>query len=314
MKIAVLGAGAIGSLIGGLLKKSGEEVYLVDIQSDHVEAINERGLLISQEGKDDEKIAIPATTDPSSVGVVDIVILMTKTQDTMVALKGALSLIGPQTFVVTLQNGLGNPEKIAGFVNKDNIVAGTTMMGGIKKGPGHVLKKQPVGAVHSIKKWVGQNNEAVRQIGRVLSAAGMHTEVFDDVEQLIWKKLVLAGGFSALTAITRLNIDDLLGVEEGKWLIQRVIREIVEIANKKGIDLNFEEELEHTMSIFKGTKAIKGHITSLCYDVLNGRTTEIGSLNAAIAAEAETLGFEAPYNKTLANLVKIIEKTYDKRL
>ncbi|MFC1931337.1 ketopantoate reductase family protein [Chloroflexota bacterium] len=311
MKIAVLGAGAIGSLIGGMLKKSGEEVYLVNIHPEHVEAINQRGLLISQAGKDDEKIAIPATTDPGSVGVVDIVILMIKTQDTVAALKRALSLIGPQTLVVTLQNGLGNPEKIAGFVNRDNIIAGTTTMSAIKKAPGHVVNEFPGGAVHSIKKWVGQNNEAVQKIAKVFSDAGMRTEVLDDLDQFLWKKIAIVGGFSALVGITRLKIGDLLSVEEGEWLIRRVIREIVEIANKKGIKLNLEEEHERAMSYFK---SIKGHVSSLCLDVLNGRTTEIDSLNGAIAAEAQALGLEAPYNKTLANLVKIIEKTYDKRL
>ena len=148
-----------------------------------MEAINQRGLLISQKGKGDERIEIPATTDPDSIGVVDVVIVMTKTQHTMIALKGALSLIGPHTFVATLQNGLGNPEKIAKFVNEENIIAGTTTMSAIRKDPGHVVNVYPVGAVNSIKKWVGQNNEAVRRIAGVFSAAGMHTEVLDSLDQ-----------------------------------------------------------------------------------------------------------------------------------
>jgi 2-dehydropantoate 2-reductase len=165
--------------------------------------------------------------------------------------------------------------------------------------------------VHSIKKWVGQNTKEVQQIANIFTDAGMQTEVLDDLDQLLWKKIVIVGGFSALVGITRLKIGDLLDVEEGEWLIRRIIKEIIEIANKKGIKLNLEEELQRAMYYFE---SIRGHVSSLCLDVLNGRTTEIDSLNGAIATEAQALGLEAPYNRTLANLVKIIEKTYDKRL
>ena len=116
---------------------------------------------------------------------------------------------------------------------------------------------------------------------------------------------------SGLAFNRRVGDGDLLDLDEGEWLVRHVIQEIIEIAKKKGIHLDLEDELERTLSYLE---SVRGHVSSLCLDVLNGRSTEIDSLNGAIAAEAEALGMEAPYNRTVANLVKIIEKTYDKRL
>lgn len=312
MKIAILGAGAMGCLIGGLLKRSGEDVYLIRRQPDWVDAINKNGLIISEAGQADLRVTIPATGDPQSIGIVDLMVILTKTPDTRDALRNSLSLIGPRTMVLTLQNGIGNAETIAELVDPNNIILGPTTIGSVSGEPGHVTARPPVAAsVTSIKKWQGENTEMVQRIAAMFTKAGMKMEAVEDIDYLLWKKLTMYGSVAALVGITRLNQDDLLAVTEGTELIRETMREIVEIANKKGIPLNFEEEFERDISVFKSA----GHrMPSLGYDVIGGRKTEIDYANGAIVAEAAKLGIKAPYNRMLTNLIRIIEKTYDKRV
>ncbi|TAK36484.1 MAG: 2-dehydropantoate 2-reductase [Chloroflexota bacterium] len=312
MKIVVLGAGAVGSVIGGLLKRSGEDVYLIRTNREWTETINLKGLTISEDGKADINVLVPAATDPAVVGGADLVVVMTKTPNTRDALKNASRIIGPSTLVLTLQNGLGNAEKIAEFVDPANIIIGTTTISAMAKAPGHVENmRHMAGTMNYIRKWQRSNSEDVQRVASTFTAAGMGTEILEDLDQLLWKKLLMHTGIAALAGITRLNLADLLAVSDAQELIRALIAETMAVANAKGVALDLQEELEHAQQVFLSTGP---HINSMCYDMTHGRKTEIDSSNLAVAAEAERMGLAAPYNKAIGLLVRVIEQTYDKRL
>jgi 2-dehydropantoate 2-reductase len=138
MNIAVVGAGAMGSLFGGLLAESGENVTLVDIWKEHVEAINEKGLKTT--GINGERmVKVRATTNHFEVGIVDLILLFVKSYDTVQASENSLPIVGDETVFLSLQNGLGNINKIAGVVGGNRVVRGVTAHGSTVLGPGEIL-------------------------------------------------------------------------------------------------------------------------------------------------------------------------------
>jgi len=138
MKICVLGSGALGSTFGGLLTEAGFEVYLIARWEEHVHAMNTEGLKIV-EGSSERVVKVRATTDCAEAGPADLVIFLVKSFDTKEAIEKAQALIGPQTMVLSFQNGLGNEEILAEVVGPERVIGGKTYVGGVLVGPGHVI-------------------------------------------------------------------------------------------------------------------------------------------------------------------------------
>jgi len=312
MKIAIMGAGALGCAFGGLLHKAGEEVWLIHHAKSHVQTINERGVILSI-GKEEEVVRPKATTTPTEVGTAEVIVFFTKSYDTATAAREAIPMVGVDTYAVTLQNGIGNVEAIADGLGIDRILYGTTTFGGFLKEPGHVVVDVPPGrgVDVNIGDWSKKKSQTLLKVCDVFNHAGIRTETPDNLDQLVWTKLAMAAGTGMTTALVNLRIGDLLDQKEGEELMSLVIKETVEIANKKGIKLDAQDTIKFIISV---TKAHKEHISSMLKSILNKKRTEIGSLNEAVAREAEKLGLSAPTNKAVALLIRVIEKTYNQRV
>jgi len=303
MKIAVIGAGAMGSLYGGYLSKVSDEVYLVDVWQQHVDSINAEGLSIQE--KDKNIVVNPrAVSSAESVGYVDLAIVFVKSIITGSALEKNAALLGPDTIVLSLQNGYGNIEQIAEYVKIDNIIAGTTAHGATMLAPAHI-KHAGIGETHI--GWVqNKNDDRIDGIAEILQKAGFETVVSDNVMELIWSKLIINVGINALTAILKVQNGGLLKQQETRILMRMAILEAVNVAKSAGIDFNGEEMVNKVMDVAFATEENK---SSMLQDILNNRKTEIDTINGAIVKEGQKYSVDTTVNLVLTNLVKALEKS-----
>ncbi len=305
MKVAVLGAGAMGSLFGGLLARAGHEVWLIDVWHEHVKAIRERGLRIRRKGGELLLRDLKAVSSPEEVGVVELVLVFVKSTATEKAIKGARVLLGEGTLVLTLQNGLGNVEQIATVVPISKILAGTTAQGATVIGPGEIYHAGE--GPTAIGQLEGPPLERVREIARAFNSAGIPTEVSENVMGLIWGKLLVNVGINALTAITGLKNGELLDYPETVELMEMAVSEAWEVAKRKGIHIPSEDPVAHTKQVARATAENR---SSMLQDVLNKRKTEIETINGAVVRLGREVGVETPVNKVLTNLVLMLERRY----
>lgn len=304
MKIAVLGSGAMGCLYGGNLSLAGFDVTLIDVWKDHVDAINSGGLRIEECGKDRIVGNISAVTDFSSMGTVDLLIVFVKATMTRQAVEEAKNLVGPDTMVLTLQNGLGNVEKISEVVGSDKVIAGITGHGSTMLGPGHI-RHAGIGDT-DLGELDGARTERLEKLAGMLEKAGFSVNISSNVTGLIWGKLLVNIGINALTALTGLSNGQLLDFEETTEILEKLVTEAWSVAEKKHIILG-NDPVEHTKEIARLTA---GNRSSMLQDVMRKRVTEIDVLNGAIVDEGRKLGVPTPVNAVITDLIKVKHHTY----
>lgn len=310
MRIGVIGAGAIGCIIGAFLSKSGHDVWLVDIWAEHINRIKENGLLLTHPDGQDETVSVKAVNDPARVGVCDLVLFSIKAYDTAMAARQAASMVGPNTYALTVQNGIGNVEAIVAELKMERVFYGATVLTGKMSGPGHVLLSSPIGSrvVMQIGEYGNLISAQLERVVEIFTQAGLKTEISEHPDVFLWAKLAGACTMASLDTLTRLRHGDVIDLEEGRELVALIIDEIVQVAKLKGIKLDADRLFAQIEEICHQTQH---HYASMLADVLHHRRTEIDSLNGAIVREAEALGLSAPVNKTITRLVKMLEKTYD---
>ncbi|MDI6602044.1 MAG: ketopantoate reductase family protein [Thermoanaerobacteraceae bacterium] len=305
MRIAVLGSGAMGSVFGGKLTESGEDVTLIDVWKEHVDTMNKDGLHLEGIGGD-RFIPVKAVTSTGNIdGKVDLIIVFVKSSFTETAVKEALPIVGEDTLVMTVQNGLGNAEKIAGIVGEKRTIAGVTGNGGTLLGPGHV-RHAGVGDT-IIGPLNGDVTEKVEEVARVLSKAGLPAKVSTNVPGLIWGKLIANIGINALTAILRVQNGYLVEHRNAEKLMEQAVKEAVEVCNAKGIKLEYDDPVEHCKDVARATAT---NFSSMYQDMSNKRITEIDYINGAVVSEGAKLGIPTPVNEVLVELIKALEEGY----
>lgn len=303
MKIAIIGAGAMGCLFGALLKESGADVHLLDIAVDHVAAINRRGLTLEHEGCR-RRVTIPATTRSQDIGPVELAIVFVKSTATGAAVKNSLGLLGAQSLVLTLQNGLGNPEIIAEHIPAGRVLAGTTAQGATLLGPGAILHAGT--GITRLGFWQKNGAGAIEPVLDLMNAAGIETEVVDDVRALVWNKLLINIGINAITALTGIRNGQLPELAVTREISRMAVREAQAVAQSLGIAV-MPDAAEHVFAVARATGANR---SSMGQDVDARRLTEIGTINGKIVELARRQGLDAPVNFTLTALVETLQTHY----
>ena len=302
MKIAVVGAGAMGSLYGGLLSKN-NEVFLVDIWKEHVDAVNSKGLIIT-EPEGDVLVTPKAVTAIDEIGTADLLILFTKCTNTKSALDNARALIGPDTILLSLQNGYGNAEDMADYADSSRILVGTTGHGCSIKEPGHIIHagkgETHIGAV-------SENQSRALDIARVLSDAGFETHVSSNIMELVWKKLFVNIGINPITALLSLPNKAIAENPAAKKASAFAVCEAVAVANAGGMNFDESAILESVITVAENTGE---NTSSMLADVLKCRQTEIIKINGAVVKKAAELGVPAPINEMLTLLIQARENSY----
>lgn len=309
-KIAILGAGAMGSLVGAFLIRGGADVILVDPYEAHMDTIRTTGLTMHI---NEETICqqIPTCYHADQAGPVDVVICLVKSLFTEKALLEAKALFKPSTLILTLQNGLGNADTISHLFSPDRILQGVMKITSQLNAPGeltsHILPEMT--AIH-----IGTMNGNTDAIVAAQSLAvywckgGLKAEYHDNINDFIWGKAVNNIAINSACAITRLNIGSFLSEPKGWFITEQCIREVIAVANAKGIKLNFNTVTE---SIQKNTIPKFGsHYPSTAQDVMNKETTEIETLNGAIVKYGKRLGIPTPYNECMAAFIQVIQNHY----
>lgn len=308
MRIAIMGAGAMGSMFGGMLKKAGADVWLVDGWREHMDKIRADGLLMST-GDGDELVELNATTDPGEPGTMDVVVLLTKTNLLEQSTRDALPMIDDQTIVLGLQNGLGHDETIAAVIPEDQVLFGFCEIGADLLGPGHIQIHLGDGSI-KFKPVNGVVQDKHQDLANMFGLGGINATIEDDIETAIWNKLSINVCFNATCALTRLHAGDMAAHPASPVLLESILEEIISVAQAKGVQLDSNALLAKMKKL---GAAAGTHYPSLAQDVKNKRSTEIMALNGAVAREAEKVGVSAPVNATIASLIAILQDTYEKQ-
>jgi 2-dehydropantoate 2-reductase len=300
MNVAVLGAGAMGSLFGGLLAEAGTPVTLVGRSGEHVSAVAERGLRIEATDGEVRTVEVDATTDPAAVADADLVVVFVKSYDTESAMAGVADHLGDAD-VLTLQNGLGNAETVAEYVPRERVLAGTTTHGAVREEPG-VVRHAGVGDTR-LGRYFEPTDDRAREVADLLSAAGVETEVVEHVRDVVWEKVLVNVGVNAATALAGVQNGVIAEARPGHRLVERAVGEAVRVAAAEGRTVP-EDVVERVLAVARDTA---DNESSMRQDVEAGRRTEIDALNGAVVARAERHDLPAPVNRTLADLVRLAE-------
>jgi len=306
MKTVFLGSGAMGCLYGWLLAEGGFDVTLVDVWKEHMDAVNERGLSIEAAGKERIIKNIRGTTDPAEAGKADLIVVFVKSTATSEAMKGAMSLVGPDTTVLTLQNGLGNLEKLVRVAGKERVIAGITGHGSTLLGPGKIRHAGQGDTIMGEPD--GTLSDRLKKIGAMFEKSNIPVKLSKNVIGLIWGKLLVNVGINALTAVTGLRNGRMTELPEAEELLVLAVKEGIEVALAAGIRLETDDPVEYTKNVARMTGPNR---SSMLQDVMNRRQTEIDVINGAIVDEGRRLKIPTPVNLALTNLVRIRQKSYE---
>lgn len=292
MKICMLGTGSLGSTIGGTLAQGGSEVYFVDQWKEHIDKINENGLKMTDE-KEDWYVKVDARTSAEGMGPVDLVIVLVK------------YVIGENTLVMSLQNGLGNEETIAEVVGEANVISGKTYVGGRLLSPGYVSAGVK-GKYTYIGELTGEITDRIQAVCDEFNKAGLLCEVSDNIKGLIWDKLLINVAAGALCGITRLPYGPLYEEEYIKETAVAAIQEGIDVAKAAGVKLKSEDPEYPWYAASEGLP--ETFKTSILQSLELKRPTEIDFINGSVVEWGKKFGIPTPVNRTLVTCVKGIEK------
>jgi 2-dehydropantoate 2-reductase len=301
MRVVIVGAGAMGSLFGYLLHRAEIEVWLLDNNPGLVAHVKQNGLRIEGIGGD-RVVSIPITANASEIGGGDLIIIFVKAYDTARAIRDAQPLLGKQSVVLTLQNGIGNVEAIAEVAGEERVLAGTIAHGATVLGFGHV---RHAGAGETIiGELDGTHTERLQKIVGLFASAALDVHVTEDVNAVLWSKLLVNVGINPLTALTGLSNGELLTHPEIRALMHRAVEEAHRVAMQKGIRLAYPDPLQKVDSVCEATAA---NISSMLQDLRHGKKTEIDFINGAVVKEGRILGMALPINQALVDLIHLAE-------
>lgn len=294
--VLVVGPGAMGCLKAGLLAEAGVRTGLLDHRPDRAERINEQGIILEREGEQ-RTVQVRCSADAADFAPARLALILVKAYDTEEATRNALPAIGDDGGVLTLQNGLGNYERISEIVPQARVTAGTSTFGATLLGEGHVREAgrgfvqlgSPTG-----------NHRRSREAAKFLKAAGIETQPASSVDDVLWAKATVNASINPLTALTGLRNGELVEIEALRKLMNAVTVEVADIARMCGIFMR-EGIVEMVEGICRETGENR---SSMLQDISAGRRTEIDYINGEIARRAEERGLEAPLCKMLTALVK----------
>jgi 2-dehydropantoate 2-reductase len=304
MRIAIVGAGAMGSIYAGLFSTAGagHEVWAIDRWQEHVDAIRRNGLRV--EGASGDRIARPnATTDPAEVGVADLVVIATKSTHVDEAARSALPLVGPGTVVLPIQNGLGSADRVASILGEDAVAIGVVSgFGASVVAPGHVhhhsFELVRLGERH------GPVTPRIDRVAELWREAGFNVQTYDDVDQLVWEKLICNVAFSGVCTVLDATIGEVID-DPSAWAVATgCAAEAFAVARALGITLGFTDPVARAWEF---GSPLAGARPSMALDLRAGRRSEVDVINGAIPPLAREVELAAPVNETVVRLVKAKE-------
>ncbi len=300
MKIAVLGAGAMGSIYGGHLSLH-NDVFMIDKKQELVEKINADGLKILE--NDEDTMYYPkAMLDSKGIGEVDLVILFVKSLFSKAALEENRHIIGEHTYLMTLQNGAGHEDILSEFVPKERIIIGTTEDNGAVLDNAYVRRggkgKTNIGML------VPDTDKMLQRVKESFDSCGFDTHIYDNIQQLIWDKLFTNVSLSVITGVLQVPIG-FIAADEYAWsMTVTLIKEALAVAKAMGLAFDEQEVIEKVRATSINSPEGK---TSIYADLKAGRRTEVNTISGAVVRAAEKTGVDVPTHRMVVNMVHAME-------
>ena len=308
LNVAVLGAGAMGCLFGGLLAEKGLKVTLIDVWKEHIDAINKNGLKMDGYGGD-RFIKINATNDPKSISPVDVVIVMCKATALEQALANAKSIVGDKTVLMSFQNGIGHEAIMQNIVGVNKVLGGTTTQASNILGPGHIKNHA------SLPSWIGEYegglSDRVKDIAETFTAHGLETIASDNVKKRKWMKLFALTAVGPLSAIFDMHHTELYVTNKESKLARELGKQIIletrKVAQADGVEVSEDECLEMFLKIVDSNQTNK---SSMAFDIQYKRKSEIDFINGSVSKIGKKHGVPTPLNDMLYKIIKVKEGTF----
>ena len=291
MKIAVMGTGAIGGYVGARLAVAGAGVTFI-ARGAHLAAIRGAGLRVSSPLGDVHVRPASATDDPAAVGPVDVVLLGTKLYDVEAAARAIAPMLGRETAVICLQNGIDAPAIVAGLYGPDRAVGCVVMINGEVAAPG-VIKHNAMNLL-TLGELDGENGARLQRFTDLANAAGVETRLSRDIRLEIWRKFLVLAPMAAISAMTRVPLARIREHEETWRLAEQGMREVVAVANAEGVALT-EDDVASTLAFVKGMPATWR--ASLAVDLERGRPLEVAWFSGAVCRLGEAAKIDTPFHR-----------------
>ena len=300
MKIAIVGCGAMGSVYAGLFAAAGNEVWAIDRWREHVEAMRSAGLRL-EGASGDRTVKVNATTEAKEAGPCDLVILATKAMHVESAASSIRnsSLLGPETPVLSIQNGLGGPDTAGSVLGRERVMVGVVGgFGASMKGPGHAHHNGM--ELVRLGEFGGPITPRLEKVAEAWRGAGFRVKVFDDIAQLVWEKLICNCAYSGPCGLTDHTVAEMMDDPDLARVSAACATEAYDVAKKKGVRLDFSDPVAYVRDF--GSK-IPNARPSVLLDLMAGRKSEIEVINGSIPRVGREVGVAAPVNDALTALV-----------
>lgn len=309
MRILVVGAGALGGVIGAKLTEAGQDVTFIEIDSARVELLNREGLRIIQDDKPERAIAVRVADTIEGIEPVDLVFVSVKSYQTANAIHGIMPVIGQNTRVLSMQNGIGNTDTMASILGPERVLSGITYHSIQHMGPNLLRFRQGVKPIQ-MAPYQSALTPEINMIGDIFREAGLVTEIVENIDHVVWQKMLHNAVVNPISALTGKNCNELLEDEDMQLLMRGLCVEIIEVMRARGVPIIDEEDPYRP--VIGSQKALGPNRPSMWQDLNRGLLTEIDALNGIVVKEAERLGLAAPMNLTIVHLIHSKEKQRQK--
>ena len=304
MQVCVLGAGSLGSVIGGALAGAGHGVTLVTRNAAHVAAIDEHGLvLVDADGR--TTVEVEAVTSTAGLRPPDLLVVLVKSFDTRAAMESAAHLIGVDTLILTLQNGVGCEEILAEVAGADRLIAGRTFVGGSMIESG-VVEYGIAGRTTVLGELDGGVSDRLRSVADMFAAAGMRVELSTDIVAMMWEKLFVNVATGAWSALTGLPYGELSVHADVERMAIATVREAIDVALALGIAVTTTDPSVPWRRAWEGLPY--GFKASMLQSIEKGSRTEVDVMHGAVTAGGRRAGVPTPVNDTLVAAVHGLER------
>lgn len=300
MRIAVIGAGAMGSIYGSRLSLK-NEVFLVGTNKAVIDIINQNGLILEENGQNN-KYFPKAVNSTQGLKSVDLIILFVKALYSRSALEANKNLIAPDTYLMTLQNGSGHEDILSDFVPKERIIIGTTEDNGAVLSPAHVRHGGKGNT--NVGMLVDDAEKFLPKLKEAFNSCGFNVKIHENIQQLIWNKLFVNIAFSAVTGILKSEMGFIAGCEYAMNLSKKLLHEAVSVAHAMGLEADEEKLLEEIKSVSENSP---NGVTSICADLRAGRKTEVDTISGSVVRAAKKYKIDVPCHEFIVNMIHAME-------
>ena len=300
MKITVLGAGAMGSLFSGYMSCH-NDVTVVDVCETTVNAIKSNGVRIREKDGSITECRLNAVLSTEGIGLQDLVVVFVKSMFTISALETNKHLIGPETYLMTLQNGAGHESKLLKFADRKHVIIGSTQHNSSVIQAGFV--NHGGSGVTSIGLLDG-DSDRLEPIAKNLTSCGFECHTENNVQKQVWKKMFTNTAASSLTALFQVPLGFIHADKNANWLMRQLCKEAVEVANSLGLGFDLEEVANDVDKVC--INAPNGY-TSIYADIRDGRRSEVDTISGSVVEAAHDQGIEVPYHEMVVRCIHALE-------